>query len=134
MKISKATYWTENLALTRPYTIAYERIESVQNLFVHLLAEDGSVGLGVASPAEEVTGEGVQDCRQALADNLEDLLPGTDLRHLTTRRRDIEKAMPAAPAAMPAPAICRRAGHVVAPVFLFFKISMRDMSSATATI
>jgi L-alanine-DL-glutamate epimerase-like enolase superfamily enzyme len=99
MKISKATYWTEKLALTRPYTIAYERIESVQNLFVHLQAQDGSVGLGVASPAEEVTGEGVQECRQALADHLEALLPGTDIRHLKTRLRDIEKAMPAAPAA-----------------------------------
>ena len=99
MKISKATYWTEKLALTRPYTIAYERIDSVQNLFVRLLAEDGSVGLGVASPAEEVTGEGVPKCRQALADNLENLLPGTDIRHLKTRLRDIEKAMPAAPAA-----------------------------------
>jgi L-alanine-DL-glutamate epimerase-like enolase superfamily enzyme len=99
MKISKASYWTEKLALTRPYTIAYERIESVQNLFVCLQAEDGSVGLGVASPAEEVTGEGVQECRQALADNLEDLLPGTDIRHLKTHLRDIEKAIPGAPAA-----------------------------------
>ena len=99
MKITKATYWTEKLALTRPYTIAYERIESVQNLFVHLQAEDGSVGLGVASPAEEVTGEGVAECRQALADNLEGLLPGTDIRHLKTRLRDMEKAMPGAPAA-----------------------------------
>jgi L-alanine-DL-glutamate epimerase-like enolase superfamily enzyme len=99
MKISKATCWTEKLALTRPYTIAYERIESVQNLFVHLQAQDGSVGLGVASPAEEVTGEGVQECRQALADNLDVLLSGTDIRHLKTRLRDIEKAMPGAPAA-----------------------------------
>ena len=99
MKISKATYWTEKLALTRPYTIAYERIESVQNFFVRLQAQDGSVGLGVASPAEEVTGEGVQECRQALADNLELLLPGTDIRHLKTRLRDIASAMPAAPAA-----------------------------------
>lgn len=99
MKISKISFWAEKLALTRPYTIAYERIESVQNLFVHLQAEDGSVGLGVASPAEEVTGEGVQECRQALIDHLEDLLLGTDIRHLKTRLRDIEKAMPAAPAA-----------------------------------
>ena len=55
--------------------------------------------MGVASPAEEVTGEGVQECRQALADNLEGLLPGTDIRHLKTRLRDIENAMPGAPAA-----------------------------------
>ncbi len=99
MKISKTTYWTEKLALTRPYTIAYERIESVENLFVHLQAEDGSVGLGVASPAEEVTGEGVPQCRQALADHLESLLTGLDLRHLKKGLRDIENAMPRAPAA-----------------------------------
>ena len=99
MKISKATYWTEKLSLTRPYTIAYERIESVENLFVRLRADDGSVGLGVASPAEEVTGEGVQQCRQALADNLRPLLPGTDIRYLRYVLREIENAMPGAPAA-----------------------------------
>ncbi len=87
------------LALTRPYTIAYEHIDSVQNLFVQLKAHDGTVGLGVASPAEDVTGEGVQKCRQALADNLEALLLGTDIRHLKTRLREIEIAMPGAPAA-----------------------------------
>jgi L-Ala-D/L-Glu epimerase len=98
MKITKAIYWTEKLALTQPYTIAYERIESVQNLFVRLQAEDGSVGLGVASPAEEVTGEGERLCRQALADTLEGLLPGTDFRHLKTRLREVERAIPHAPA------------------------------------
>ena len=99
MKITKATYWTEKLALTRPYTIAYEHIDSVQNLFVQLKTDDGAIGLGVASPAEDVTGEGVQKCRQALADNLENLLPGTDIRYIKTRLRDMEGAMPGAPAA-----------------------------------
>ena len=99
MKITQATYWTERLALTRPYTIAYEHIDSVQNLFVQLKTDDGVIGLGVASPAEEVTGEGVQKCRQALADNLENLLSGTDIRYLKTRLRDMENAMPGAPAA-----------------------------------
>jgi L-alanine-DL-glutamate epimerase-like enolase superfamily enzyme len=99
MKITQATYWTERLALTRPYTIAYDHIDSVANLFVQLKADDGTIGLGVASPAEDVTGEGMQKCRQALADNLEDLLPGTDIRHLKTRLRGMEIAMPGAPAA-----------------------------------
>jgi L-alanine-DL-glutamate epimerase-like enolase superfamily enzyme len=99
MKITKAIYWTEKLPLTRPYTIAYDRIESVQNLFVRLQAEDGSVGLGVASPAADVTGEGVSECRQALADALEGLPPGTDFRPLKTRLRDVEKTIPHAPAA-----------------------------------
>ena len=63
MRISKATYWTEKLSLTRPYTIAYERIDSVENLFVRLQTKDGSVGWGVASPAEEITGEFLGELR-----------------------------------------------------------------------
>jgi L-alanine-DL-glutamate epimerase-like enolase superfamily enzyme len=85
--------------LTRPYTIAYEHIDSVQNLFVKLKTDDGAIGLGVAAPAEKVTGEGVQKCRQALAANLENLLLGTDIRYLKTGLRDMESAMPGAPAA-----------------------------------
>ena len=99
MKICDASYWTEKLTLTRPYTIAYERIDSVQNLFVRLQVEDGSVGMGVASPAEEVTGEGVQQCGQALAEHLSSLLIGTDIRHLKAILRKIEATMPGAPAA-----------------------------------
>jgi L-alanine-DL-glutamate epimerase-like enolase superfamily enzyme len=99
MKITQATYWTERLALTRPYTIAYQHIDSVENLFVQLKTDDGTIGLGVASPAEDVTGEGRQKCRQALADNLEDLLSGTDIRYLKARLRDMEIAMSDTPAA-----------------------------------
>ena len=99
MKISETVFWSERLALSRPYTIAYEHIDSVQNLFVRLRSEDGSVGLGVASPAEEVTGEGARECRRALADNLEALLTGADIRHLKKLLADIENAMPDAPAA-----------------------------------
>ncbi|MGD1973203.1 MAG: dipeptide epimerase [Desulfobacterales bacterium] len=99
MKITQAIYWTERLALTRSYTIAYEHIDSVQNFFVQLKTDNGAIGLGVASPAQEVTGEGIQKCRQALADNLENLLIGTDIRYLKTRLRDMESAMPGAPAA-----------------------------------
>ncbi len=99
MKITHATYWTEKLALTRPYTIAYEHIDSVQNFFVQLKTDDGEFGLGVASPAEEVTGEGIQKCRQTLAGNLENLLIGTDIRYLNKRLRDLESALPGAPAA-----------------------------------
>ena len=99
MKISKAIFWAERLALTRPYTIAYEHIDSVQNIFVRLEADDGTIGLGVAAPDKEVTGEGVQKCRKALDDNLADVLSGTDIRHLKARLRDIETALPDTPAA-----------------------------------
>ena len=88
MKITQTTYWTEQLELTRPYTIAYERIDSVENIFVCLQAEDGSIGVGVAAPDAEVTGESVQDCSRALETRLESLLMGADVRHLRKVLRD----------------------------------------------
>jgi L-alanine-DL-glutamate epimerase-like enolase superfamily enzyme len=99
MKITKATYWTEQLELTRPYTIAYERIDSVENIFVCLQAEDGSTGVGVAAPDAEVTGESGQDCSRALETGLESLLVGADIRHLRKVLRNVEDTMPTQPAA-----------------------------------
>ena len=99
MQITKSTFWTEKLALTRPYTIAYERIDSVENIFVCLRAEDGSLGVGVAAPDAEVTGESVQDCREALKNHLEALTIGADIRCTKEIIRNIERSMPGRPAA-----------------------------------
>ena len=99
MKITQAAYRTEQLELTLPYTIAYERIDSVENIFVCLQAEDGSMGVGVAAPDAEVTGESGQDCRRALETGLEPLLVGADIRHLRHVLRNVEDSMPTRPAA-----------------------------------
>ncbi len=99
MKINRVRCWTENLELTRPYTIAYETIDAVENVFVLVQGEDGSQGIGVASPAEHVTGEDMAHCRQALDDHLEDLLLGKDIRHLRGILRTIANRMSLTPAA-----------------------------------
>ena len=99
MRISQAGYWTEKLALTRPYTIAYERIDSVENIFVCLQAEDGSLGVGVAAPDAEVTGEGIRDCRQALETHLQTLTIGADIRCIKKILKSIEFSLPGRPAA-----------------------------------
>ena len=99
MKITKVKYWTENLELVRPYTIAYKTIDAVENIFVELETEDGHWGLGAASPGESVTGEGCDDCREALGENLETLLRGRDIRHLKALIRELDDKMPQAPAA-----------------------------------
>lgn len=80
MRIVTVDTWTEDLELTRPYTIAYERIEAVQNLFVRITCENGMVGLGAGSPAPDVTGEGIPEAEAALAAHLEALLVGADIR------------------------------------------------------
>ncbi len=99
MKITRCTCWTEDLKLSRPYVIAYTTIDSVKNIFVQLELEDGAIGLGVAAPDPEVTGESEASCRRALETSLDALLRGRDVRHLTTHCRNIALHMPDAPAA-----------------------------------
>jgi len=99
MKIKKATYRREHLPLKRPYTIAYEQVDAVENLFVRIQTEDGHVGLGAASPAEDVTGETIQICEEALKTGLDPILVGEDVRHCKTLLRKLGQAMAGAPAA-----------------------------------
>jgi L-alanine-DL-glutamate epimerase-like enolase superfamily enzyme len=102
MRIKKISTWKENLELTRPYTIAYERIETVENVFVLIEAENGMVGLGSASPGEEVTGESLAHCQDTLEQKLEPILRGADLRFYNDLLRQLAAAMPTAPAALAA--------------------------------
>jgi L-alanine-DL-glutamate epimerase-like enolase superfamily enzyme len=94
MKIIKAESWREETPLARPYTIAAYTVSEVSLFFVRLEAEDGTVGLGSASPGTEVTGETRDDCHQALTGDLLASLEGEDLRHLglLTRRLATELA------------------------------------------
>ncbi|MFH1137652.1 MAG: dipeptide epimerase [Pseudomonadota bacterium] len=102
MKIDRVEYWTENFELSRPYAIAYHDTEAVENIFVRLSADDGSFGLGVASPAEEVTGEGYDACRRSLEENLDPLVRGADPRTIKSLLRRLGGQMSAAPAALAA--------------------------------
>ena len=66
MRITRIETWSEAVPLTRPYVIASRSISDVDMMFVRLTSESGAVGLGCASPAEEVTGESLADCAAAL--------------------------------------------------------------------
>ncbi len=102
MKIKNITIWKEDLELTRPYTIAYETISSVENLFVSLETEDGITGIGAGSPSEDVTGENITDCEKALTGNLESILSGKDIRYSRSLLRELNTALDDTPAAMAA--------------------------------
>jgi len=99
MKIKTVLWWKESLELTRPYTIACRTISAVENYFVTIKTQDGSMGIGVAAPAEEVTGESDGACAKALETFLEPLLMGKDIRYLNLILRDLHQAMPDTPAA-----------------------------------
>ena len=62
MKIREVRVRTEDLRLTRPYTIAFRTVEAVSNVVVTLHAEDGRVGAGTGSPEPFVTGEDLPRC------------------------------------------------------------------------
>ncbi len=101
MKITAVTVWKEDLKLTRPYTIAYETISAVENLFVTLEGENGLVGMGAGSPAPEVTGETMADC-QAAGPVIEDVLKGKDVRTAPALLRTLQTRLGATPAALAA--------------------------------
>lgn len=71
----------KKLALTKPYSIAGYTFSEVENVFLEVELENGIVGIGAASPAEEVVGE---TCTQTLLNLQTDFfqnLIGRDIRH-----------------------------------------------------
>ena len=102
MKIRKINIWKENLQLTRPYSIAYETITSVENLFVLLETENGITGVGAGSPAKDVTGESIIACEKALTSSLESIFQGKDIRNSRALLQELNTRLTKAPAAMAA--------------------------------
>jgi L-Ala-D/L-Glu epimerase / N-acetyl-D-glutamate racemase len=80
MRIKSLVIRLENLALTRPYTIAYKTVDSVENVIVQIILENGLCGWGAANPSKYVVGEDVQESWQLLKDKAEYLLAGKDIR------------------------------------------------------
>ena len=99
MKIVSAASRVETLGLTRPYTIAFRRIESVENAIVRLETDSGLVGLGAASPEPRVTGETMEACRSALARERIEWLVGRNASDPEPILRELEDRMAATPAA-----------------------------------
>jgi len=102
MQITKVSCWRENLKLTKPYTIAYQTIEYVENVFVYLELENGQIGIGAGSPAAFVTGETVEDSLQALEEQARTQLLGKDIRHFQLLLKRMEGLLSGRPAAMAA--------------------------------
>lgn len=82
MKIVAVRAWLENLPLTKPYTIAYHTTSHATIVFLEVELANGIVGLGAASPFEEVVGETPEQTFANLQSaQVLDLLKGKDIRH-----------------------------------------------------
>jgi L-alanine-DL-glutamate epimerase-like enolase superfamily enzyme len=102
VKIVSAGSRVEAFGLTRPYTIAFRRIETVENVILRVGTDSGFSGLGAASPEPRVTGETMEACSAALNDERLAWLIGRDLRDFVSLRREAAERMPGVPAALAA--------------------------------
>ena len=91
------------LRLVEPYTIAYETVETVENVLLRVVTDGPHVGLGIAAPDQGVTGERPEACLAALREVVGPRLLGADalrrLKHVETFR-DLLPEAPAARAAV----------------------------------
>jgi len=81
MKIIGIKPYLKKLALTKPYTIAYDTMTDVELVFLELTLENGKVGIGSASPAEAVIGENSRQTFSNLQSDFVQNLVGRDIRH-----------------------------------------------------
>ena len=57
MKIKAVRAYLKQIKLTKPYTIAYNTFSDVSMAFFEVELENGIIGYGTGSPAEDVVGE-----------------------------------------------------------------------------
>ncbi|MCA9570126.1 MAG: dipeptide epimerase [Myxococcales bacterium] len=68
MRIERVEVERLGLRLREPYTIAYETVDTAENLLVRLILRNGNVALGVSAPDAGVTGETLEASFKALQD------------------------------------------------------------------
>ena len=99
MKIARIDAWTRHVELQRPYSIALKATDAVDMVVVRVEADDGSVGLGSATPEATVTGETLAMCQAALAPTAVDWLVERNLVDYRELSRSITEPAQSAPGA-----------------------------------
>ena len=99
MRIRRVSTWIEHFELSRPYTIAFRTIDSLRNGIVQIETDNGSIGLGCASPERFVTGETWEACGATLAEPALQWLIGRSVHERVALCRELRERFPGAPAA-----------------------------------
>jgi len=97
VKIIEITAYRKNLALSKPYTIARHTVTDVENIFMEIHLENGIIGIGSASPAEEVVGETCAQTFQNCASEFFQKLIGRDIRHFHQLIEEVKTEFPNLP-------------------------------------
>lgn len=80
MTIRRIQAYRMNMALTRPYTIAFETTSAVENVFLEIELSDGTLGIGAASESMHVLQESIEDILTNLQSPVVQQWVGKDIR------------------------------------------------------
>ncbi len=97
MRIHAIRSYRQNLALTKPYTIAYQTTSDVENIFLEIELENGMVGLGAANPSPDVVDESPDETLQNLQTDWVTNLVGRDIRLFHTILDEAQQQFPHKP-------------------------------------
>ncbi len=78
MKITNIETWLQEMKLSEPYTIAYETVESAQNVFIRIETSNGITGFGCSAPDLKITGETPESVLKAIDETAKPFLLGVD--------------------------------------------------------
>lgn len=97
MKIKNIEVFSKNLALTKPYTIAYKTITDVENVFLLITLENGIIGIGAANPDLQVVGESAKDVLKNCQSDFFQKFVGRDIKLFRSIIYEIATAFPNKP-------------------------------------
>ena len=83
MRITGVEAWLVTMCLAEPYTIAYETVNSTDNVFLRLETNQGIVGNGCAAPDPHITGETAESVLRCIDDIIRPSIKGLDPLRLT---------------------------------------------------
>lgn len=102
MRITGVEAWSHAMDLAEPYSIANERFEHAENVFLRLLTDTGPAGLGCAAPDFGVTGENAQTVLAAIDGVIRERVKGLDPRRILRVLDELEGPLVGQPAALAA--------------------------------
>lgn len=102
MRIHSVRAYLKNLALTKPYTIAYQTTSDVENVFLEIELDNGVVGLGAANPSPDVVNESPEEALQRLQGEWVSGLVGKDIRLFLSYIREARQLFADAPGTLAA--------------------------------
>lgn len=91
MKIRRVKAWQVDMPLLEPYTIAYETVSSVTNIFLRIDTANGLRGFGCAAPDGFITRETPEEVLFILNGLGADMLQGRDSLRISQRLEQLKK-------------------------------------------